>query len=346
MCCYTVSRAASSSLKQVKMKEEDWEVVDVGMLLRHLSQESPSFRANLQKACRLSKELKLLMYADGVTPGDGFAHDNKRKSTLWYISFLEFKELLAYEEYWMTLASARTKMAKDTSAGISGLTRRLLRDLFLTQKISEGVTIDGCIVCIKMHAILGDEEALNAMLHTKGASGTVPCATLCSVVNKQNSSDAELGFLSLAARSPLIQDISCSDINRIGLRSNEDVWSMCDSLRTLSGDHLKLRQQTTGFTYHKDALLFDMELRRHVLPASMTTVDPMHVTFSNGVMSSEVMKMMTAVKVRHGKYLKDLREYLQEKAWQVPWRGRRYLSLVDLVNEHREQASGEMLKVD
>ena len=95
MCCYTVSRAASSSLKQVKMKEEDWEVVDVGMLLRHLSQESPSFRSNLQKACRLSRELKLLMYADGVTPGDGFAHDNKRKSTLWYISFLEFKELLA-----------------------------------------------------------------------------------------------------------------------------------------------------------------------------------------------------------------------------------------------------------
>ena len=132
---------------------------------------------------------------------------------------------------------------REFSHSIFHLRIRLLRDLFLTQKISEGVTIDGCIVCIKMHAILGDEEALNAMLHTKGASGTVPCATLCSVVNKQNSSDAELGFLSLAARSPLIQDISCSDINRIGLRSNEDVWSMCDSLRTLSGDVGDIAQQ-------------------------------------------------------------------------------------------------------
>ena len=34
--------------------------------------------------------------------------DNRRKSVVWYASFLEFGSKLAYEEAWITLAIART----------------------------------------------------------------------------------------------------------------------------------------------------------------------------------------------------------------------------------------------
>ena len=34
--------------------------------------------------------------------------DNRRKSVVWYASFLELRSKLAYEEAWITLAIART----------------------------------------------------------------------------------------------------------------------------------------------------------------------------------------------------------------------------------------------
>jgi hypothetical protein len=50
----------------------------------------------------------LVVYADGVTPGAALAHQNRRKSVVWYISFMEFHEKLAFEEVWTAVALART----------------------------------------------------------------------------------------------------------------------------------------------------------------------------------------------------------------------------------------------
>jgi hypothetical protein len=52
--------------------------------------------------------LNLVLYADGITPGSPLVADNRRKSIAWYISFLEFKWRLAYEEAWTPIAFART----------------------------------------------------------------------------------------------------------------------------------------------------------------------------------------------------------------------------------------------
>jgi len=52
--------------------------------------------------------LQLVLYADGITPGSALAHENRRKSVVWYASFLEFRELLQFQEVWMSIAAART----------------------------------------------------------------------------------------------------------------------------------------------------------------------------------------------------------------------------------------------
>ena len=79
------------------------------------------------------------------------------------------------------------------------------------------------------------KEALNAMLYIKGASGTVPCAVLCSVVSKPVASDRQAGLKSLAQRSPLIVDITCTDVKRCGCKSDEDVWTICDEVAASFG---------------------------------------------------------------------------------------------------------------
>ena len=340
-----VSRSATSTLDEVRMEgDPDWEVIGLEKLLQYLCDMAAEFKTLLLSVLRGHNRLRLILYADGITPGSGFAHDNKRKSTIWYISFLEFGRLLCYEECWFTLASARTSFCKAAPAGISGLTRRLLRDLFVVQRVSDnGVTVHGVTAYVDFHALLGDEEALNAMLYTKGASGLVPCAALCCVVNKPIASDTELGLPSLAERSPLIVDISCSDIRRIGRKTDADVWKLCDDVAALGGGAQKRKEKSSGFGYHAEALLYDHVLRMYFKPASQTRVDPMHIVFSNGVMSSEVMLLLGCIKERHrGYYFKELREYLEP--WKTPGHAR-VATLSDLVNEHRERASNDMLKV-
>ncbi len=50
----------------------------------------------------------LILYADGITPGAVLIADNRRKSVVWYGSFLEFGDKLSYEEVWIPIAVART----------------------------------------------------------------------------------------------------------------------------------------------------------------------------------------------------------------------------------------------
>jgi hypothetical protein len=340
-----VSRAAGSSLGEVRQDgDRDWDMVGLQKLILYLSANALPFEGVMRDIVARQKDLRLILYCDGVTPGAALTHDNKRKSVIWYASFLEFGLLLCHEECWFTMASARTLWVKQVPAGISGLTRRILRDLFLTQDISgTGVVLAGKKVRVYFHALLADEEALNAMWYIKGASGTVPCAVLCSVVSKPVATDLVAGHRSLTERSPMLVDTTCSDIKRIGCKTDADVWALCDEVAASVGTPLlKWKQQTKGFTYHADALLFDHELRPHVKPASGTRVDAMHIVYSNGVLNAEIMLFLQSLKEKHGFYFQELRDFLQPWAFS---KTRNAGAPADCFNERREKSSHEMLKV-
>ena len=136
----------------------------------------------------------------------------------------------------------RTKWIKTVKGGVSGLTRRILRDAFLGEKsvaiAGVGIPPTGSeeVIMVKIFfaAIIGDEEALNAMAFSKGASGIVPCIS-CHAVNKPLEIDNARGIAPLSERDAAIVDISCPDISLVGLRSDEDIWEICDELEKASG---------------------------------------------------------------------------------------------------------------
>ena len=53
-------------------------------------------------------KLRLVLYSDGITPGNVLSSDKRRKSAAWYASFLEFGRCLAFEEAWLPFAFAWT----------------------------------------------------------------------------------------------------------------------------------------------------------------------------------------------------------------------------------------------
>ena len=90
--------------------------------------------------------------------------------------------------------SSMTSWTRKLTAGISQLTRELLRSIFLDQRVqTDGVEVvlrsgDASVrLKLNFHELLGDAEALTTMLFIKGPSGISPCGAGCSDMNKQNA---------------------------------------------------------------------------------------------------------------------------------------------------------------
>ena len=227
------------------------------------------------------------------------------------------------------------------NGGVSRYTRDLLRGIFIDEAVStSGVVLPlpsgPTTVKINFCALLGDEEALNAMWHIKGASGICPCGVLCSVVNKQRPEDRDLGIKSLSDLDPSIQDISCSDLALCGLRSDDDVWNGCAQLEACDKDAVDELEHSTGLKLNLDTLLFCKELRPYVPPSS-TTFDPMHILMSNGLVGSQIMLFMHEMRRPPvGAYFADVRAFHQEGKWMP--------KSVAAFTESREKSSHDTLK--
>ena len=246
----------------------------------------------------------------------------------------------------------RTKWINTVKGGVSGLTRRILRDAFLGEKsvAIAGVDIPPTrsgeviwTVKIFFATIIGDEEALNAMWFSKGASGMVPCIS-CHAVNKPLKKDNDRGIKPLSERDAAIVDISCPDISLVGLRSDEDIWKMCDELEEASGNPnkkiLKDLEHVTGIKFDLDTLLYDKELRRFVGPASSVTSDPLHILFSNGLLGAEIMLFMDFLKKKYPHGPQGIDPYFNElRSFAEDWHPK-----VLIFNTTREKSSTTTLK--
>ena len=237
----------------------------------------------------------------------------------------------------------RTKWMEKVKGGVSGVTRRILRDAFCGEKsvaiagVKLPLTASGVTVRILFETIIADEDALNAMFFTKGASGVLPCLA-CNVVAKEKDKDRNRGIAPLADRDPEIVDISCHDVRLIGMRSDADVWAICDELEEASRhpnkEVLEELECCTGLKLDLDTLLFDKELRRHVGPARGFTVDPMHILFANGLLGWEMMLFVEQLKEDHGS-----NAFVELRAFGENWKPKTFI-----FNTTRESSSKTQLK--
>ena len=237
-----------------------------------------------------------------------------------------------------TNSRPRTSWLSKLPAGVSQYTRDLLYQIFV---------VEGASVALKLHAgdqvtrlkvvlkaVIADEEALNAMFWTTGASGMTPCGLLCSVYMKPTSADNELGInvASLAG----VADISCSDLKKCGERSDEDVWAICDILEHDPKENLASDESLYGIKCNKESLLFCKPLRKHVRPSSVATGDPMHIIFSNGLLGKEIILCFDIIHREVGAGIADVRKYHDEAGW-IP-------RTAPAFSEKREKSSHSTLK--
>ena len=191
-------------------------------------------------------------------------------------------------------------------AKISQLTATILHEIFVTEKAHEGFLLqllkDGPATTVRFNlsVILGDEEALNQMFFSKGASGVMPCM-LCCVTNKAPSTDRDRGIASLHDRDAMIPDLSCHTLAQCGKKSDADIWKSVDKLRSgCSQSEVAEEEHLSGLKFNAHSILFCAPLRPHIRPASLMYFDAMHVIFSNGVLPQEMSLCLHEMKDQFG----------------------------------------------
>jgi hypothetical protein len=237
----------------------------------------------------------------------------------------------------------RTGWIKKVNGGVSKLTADILRDIFVDGKADEGWQLQlqagrpPVTLRIQLRGIIGDEEAVNSIWYTKGASGISPCAMLCSVTNKGPASDRERNIASMTDRDSAIPDLSCSSLEACGLRSDSDIWGFVDMLEACPRGELAEQEHVSGIKLNSNTLLFCRELRPHLSPSQITMYDPMHIIFSCGILGSEIMLCMRSMKDSVGAYFADVRAFLAEHGF-LPTKSN------ELFSETREKSAVDTLK--
>ena len=194
----------------------------------------------------------------------------------------------------------------------------LLHELFVDNQVAtvgiklqlgEGETV----VHVSFGALLGDEEALSTMAGGKGAGGLCPCLK-CSITNKPCHTDVASNIASLSERDPTVPNIATSDVAKLGLRTDEDIWSTFDSLEGLAAADREFGQHISGLKFSTDGLLYDKPLRRYVRP-TLLRYDAMHILFSNGLVGVEMKLVLDTMSDTVGGYFEHVRGWIAEHNW-------------------------------
>ena len=212
----------------------------------------------------------------------------------------------------------RTTWIKTVDGGLSRLTRDILREVFINDRAHEGFPLQllkdhpPTIVRFRLSMVVGDEEALNQIFYTKGASGISPCL-LCCVTNKPPPTDGERGIASLRERDALIPDITCNTLEQCVPNICRDIWKMVEDLRSCPQADLAEKEHVSGLKFHSQALLFCPQLKPFIRPSRIVMYDAMHVVFSNGILPQEIALCLHRMKAELGIYFADVRQFMHEK---------------------------------
>ena len=128
----------------------------------------------------------------------------------------------------------------------------------------------------------------------------------------------------LAVHNPGYVEIDCCDHARFKTWAASELYKAYDALlvaeeRHLRGEitaaELKNLIQAVGFNPNKHGLMADHALRRHIDVAAVATYDWMHSALQDGVLTTEVSKLLQACRP-HGVTYDMLQAYFASSSWR------------------------------
>ena len=251
---------------------------------------NPIFKEVLSAAVKAKPTgtpLRLIVYCDEFVPGNPLHPEQRRKTCVWYVSAMEFRQCLACEHLWIPVGALLTSKMKKLSGGCSQAHKVLMESALSDQQgiCNSGILlhIDGrpTLVTAELEPPLADELGIKSVFDVKGASGLKPCMKCTNVFMKGCSCSGLPGNV----------DLTCTDKSKFSPMEDADLYHASDLLAqsapVVSKTKLAKMETSWGLNYSPDGVL-QSALMRSRISAVKTRFDRMHVMESGGISDLEV----------------------------------------------------------
>ena len=324
--------------KKLKLIQGPESELDVGFQnpmawLHYHCEHSNTFSKIVQGALQAhpstpSSPWSIILYEDGVDPGDQIGKNKSRHSVVYYWSFLELgMEALCHEEVWGTATIMRTNKAKHLEGGLPELTHRVLEQF---HGDVHDIRISGVSVCCqgsenhstifaKTQVLMSDAPALAEMLSAKGHAA-LKCCCLCMNATHHKPPG---GATPIHEFSDYCVPITCTDFNKFKKHTDASLRQSIQHLNDLKAQLSSIEdQETTVYGYNWTPWSIILNKKFDIGVASAVMYDWAHTYVCDGVADQEFgafMKVMHASITKggltHSCTYQALGEYLSGWAW-------------------------------
>ena len=262
-----------------------------------------AFSVFLQERLRLKPPARedpwsIVIYTDGVTPGDPLSPINRRKFQACYWSLLELgTSALSREEAWFTVMTEFETVVADVSAGLSQLFAAIVKTFFNPHGYNfetAGILLpfgdsEVRLFC-KLKMMLQDGGAHKQVWHARGDAATRLCF-LCKNLVTESSGLAEQDATN-QLKANIIK--SAELVPSTGRDVRAAARYLASRCSTMSAAAFLEQQQSLGLTHHPHGILLDRELDQTFDPVEVYHHDWMHCFFVDGIFNSAVYLLLEA----------------------------------------------------
>ena len=299
--------------------------------------DCPQFKAFFSSVLK-GQRLKIVEYADEVTPGRELVKFNDKKLWVFYWSFLDFgPAALANEDTWFTGLCIRSNMVKNRLAGGMGQIFKIYNRMFFAEGcdfrmgITLNVTSAGSapasaesapapatsLVFANLQQVVQDADAHQQVYDWKGANGVKCCPKCWNIVSKNCllKNDPTGGTV----------PIYTTDTSRWRPMTDTTFRSLQKRLHQLALDdspELPHKEQDFGFNYNPHSWLQDSGLE--VQGMRILAYDWMHCWCEGGAWEVELAACLRMLS-KHESGARQLHAYLQQWMWPKAYGGGRDL---------------------
>ena len=247
---------------------QSWEYVNPFAYLYYMSYISAAFAEMMRSVTVSGRPLRIVVYADGLVPGNPFRPEASRKLCCIYWTIVDWPQHVLQRSFaWPIFSILREAVIQSIDGGLGRIMRILLRIFFYNpdgQSFARGVHINcpsGDFAVTGIFAgFLADLLGHKEITEWKGTGGTLCCLTCKNVINMQH-------------RKPREGEVAtnCSNVTLFKTRTNESIH---ETLEELKAKHLELSAKrkfpkstweaftsSKGFNLVPEGRLFDVELR-------------------------------------------------------------------------------------
>jgi hypothetical protein len=269
-----------------------WEYMHPFAFLWYLSTISMSFAAMMRSIAH--RTLKVVIYADGLVPGNPFRHDTGRKMQCIYWCIVDWPQHVLQRSFaWPVFSILRESVIHGIQGGLGRIIRTVLRIFFGSSghSLRRGIHIHdengGFVVTGTFAGFLQDLVGHKELSEWIGHAGVLCCMTCSNVINMQH-------------RRPRDGQVAanCWDRTKFVYRTNDDVYKTIDDLKIEYDDCMsmprfptsrwKAAQTNAGFNLVLEGLLMDHDLRDIYKPVDHSIRDWQHTVAQDGVANTHV----------------------------------------------------------